>query len=191
VPATPVTAYQDSGVITTNGAYYTWGRNNLGQLGIGSQTAYSDVPRQVTFADAKGQRDTSAVVAVYLGGSEPYNGQTAVELSGGSWWAFGDNSYGQLADGTSKNAFSPQSLTTPAGTVAVASGGGALYALTDEGDVWSVGQGYLGELGDGSYRNSPTWVLADSGVRSVSTTASNVSVLRGRQVSPLRPGLGG
>lgn len=83
-------------------------------------------------------------------------------------WAWGDNDYGQLGDGTMTDSLVPVRVQLPAGTVVTQVEGGAhsSYAVTSTGAVYSWGGNAVGELGDGTTigRSLPVLVALPSGV---------------------------
>ncbi|MBT3568028.1 MAG: hypothetical protein HN494_04205, partial [Opitutae bacterium] len=84
--------------------------------------------------------------------------------SGGSLWATGMNSHGQLGDGTTNNRNSPVQVVA-SGVTQVATGYYNSAFLKSDGSLWAMGQNNYGQLGDGTTttRNSPVQVVA-SGV---------------------------
>ena len=80
----------------------------------------------------------------------------------GKVWAWGDNSRGQLGDGTSTPVSDESLLGSIPGQVqglpkvtAIAAGGGFCLALADDGTVWSWGDNSNGQLGIGSASPNP------------------------------------
>ncbi|HHM04491.1 MAG TPA: hypothetical protein ENJ19_01950, partial [Gammaproteobacteria bacterium] len=71
-------------------------------------------------------------------------------------WSWGDNSYGQLGDGTTAPRHSPMLVAGLGPAVAVAAGARHSLALTAEGRVWSWGSNEYGQLGDGSTTSRST-----------------------------------
>lgn len=122
----------DSGALLADGAYYDWGSNAEGQLGDGG-TASSSTPVLVSLP--------LAVTEVSQGGSATTNGSTLVELSDGSYRAWGDDQYCELGDGRTTTEASPVVITPPAGGsyALFAMSGATSYGVTAAGAVYSWG----------------------------------------------------
>jgi hypothetical protein len=73
----------------------------------------------------------------------------------GKVWTWGDNTYGQLGNGTVGGS-NNQASNVPgfSGAVAVAGGFGHSLALKSDGTVWSWGSNWFGELGNGTHSDS-------------------------------------
>ena len=160
-----------SGALLSNGTYYDWGYNAAGQLGDG-RTVDSDVPVEV--------RLSAPVRQVFQGGSGPGNGQTIAILADGSVWTWGDNSKGQLGDGSRTSSDVPLRVHTPVGVtfVKINSGGYSSYAIDSSGKLWAWGGNDNGQLGTGSGVRVET-APVDVGIQlsQISSTASNVAGL--------------
>ncbi len=85
-------------VLTTEGKVYAWGRNDYGQLGDDSNLQ-SDAPIAV---DATGALSGKTIIAIATGHSH-----SLALASTGQLFAWGNNSSGQLGDGTGSNRPSP------------------------------------------------------------------------------------
>ncbi|UUZ96203.1 S-layer homology domain-containing protein [Paenibacillus sp. P25] len=71
----------------------------------------------------------------------------------GTVWAWGDNSGGQLGDGTLSPRRTPINIASLNGIQAIAAGRGHSLALKNDGTVWAWGYNAFGQLGDGSTTN--------------------------------------
>ena len=101
-------SWEGSGALLANGAYYNWGYNAAGQLGDGT-TQNSAVPVKVALP--------AAVVQVFQGGSGAGNGQTVAILTNRAVWSWGNNTRGQLGNGTRTNSPVPVRVRVPRGVV--------------------------------------------------------------------------
>lgn len=75
---------------------------------------------------------------------------TLVLREDGTVWASGDNSRGQLGDGTTKGRSVLLKVNGLAGVVSVAAGENFSAALKNDGTVWTWGDYTYGQLGDGT-----------------------------------------
>jgi hypothetical protein len=110
------------------------GRNNYGQLGIGSTPATTNRPAYVA----------TNVVAVAAGNSDSF-----FLKADGSLWAMGNNGARQLGIGSS-----PTSTNRPAyvagNVVAVAAGDTHSFFVKADGTLWAMGDNTYGQLGTGN-----------------------------------------
>lgn len=150
-PAVPnsVVAGNDHNLALVNGTVWAWGRNDLGQLGNGT-TVSNPVPVQVP--------GLTGVASIAAGGDHclavVFNGATATF----DVWAWGDNSCGQLGQGT-LGGISPIPVRVAAvsgGNLAVQVAAGSDHCLAlVAGVVRSWGRNDLGQLGLGSVCTPP------------------------------------
>ena len=69
----------------------------------------------------------------------------------GTLWAWGYNYYGQLGDGTTDSKNIPtQEATASITWFSVSAGVRHTVAIKSDGTLWSWGQNYYGQLGDGT-----------------------------------------
>jgi len=130
---------------SVDGRAFCWGWNASGQLGDGSYTTRAS-PLAVANL-ARGE-----VAAVTAGGVH----SCALTKAGGvKCW--GDNSLGQMGDGSSGGAHLVPSgvASLGAGVVSVAAGSFHTCAVTSDGGVKCWGQNAYGVLGDGTRTNHP------------------------------------
>jgi alpha-tubulin suppressor-like RCC1 family protein len=152
IAAGSITGY----ALDQSGYVWSWGYGADGELGDGSSgsTESSETaapPTLVIDPDTGGLFQASAIAA---GGSNAY----AIGLDG-DLYAWGDNTYGQLGNGSSDpNSSLPALVELPDddSAVSIAAGARTAYALDASGDAFSWGYGMDGELGDGAAVNSPT-----------------------------------
>ncbi|MDR1295259.1 MAG: hypothetical protein LBK59_09975, partial [Bifidobacteriaceae bacterium] len=109
-----------------DGHVLAWGLNDDGQLGDGTVTA----------------RATATQVSDLTGVSQVAAGLFhSVALAGGTVYAWGDNSYGQVGSSAAGTDYhKPQALSVSVRFTAVAAGGNYSLALTSDGKVYSWGE---------------------------------------------------
>jgi alpha-tubulin suppressor-like RCC1 family protein len=129
-----------------------WGGNGSGELGNGTTTSSSEP------VNVSGLSEVKALA----GGSSPVSSQpgfTLALLPNGTVEAWGENTYGQLGNGTTANSSVPVLVKEREGkgippVTAVAAGGGHSLALLANGTVMAWGDNEAGELGNGTTTNS-------------------------------------
>lgn len=120
--------YLHSVAVKSDGSVWTWGRNEQGQLGLGSPSGDS-----VALPMAIGLTHVRAVAA-------GYNHSLALKTDG-TLWAWGDNTGGQLGDGTGSDAATPRLVGS--GYVAMAAQGYQSMGVKSDGSVVTWGSGTL------------------------------------------------
>ena len=165
VTASAISAAQGTGyAIGSDGKLYAWGDNNLGKLGDGSTATNSFTPVVVSLP--------SGVTPTAVAGGY----QSAYALgSDGKVYAWGDNFYGELGNGSTTNSSTPVPVSLPTGVTAttIAGGGGTGFAIGSDGNLYGWGYNVNGGLGDNSTSNSDTPVVVElpSGVTPKAITA--------------------
>jgi alpha-tubulin suppressor-like RCC1 family protein len=148
-PGTNVTAVSAgenySLALTSQGQVLAWGLNAQGELGNGTTTG-SGTPVMVQLSAGTKVKALSASCT-----------HTLALTSGGKVLAWGDNTSGQLGDGTVQSSDVPVTATLPAGTKvsAVSAECSQSVALTSAGTVLTWGNGEFGALGNGFTLNEP------------------------------------
>lgn len=132
--------------LTTNGTIYAWGYNHYGQLGNGTNAGDGLTPALVTALT------NTTIVSITTGAESSY----AVDSSG-NVWAWGQNTSGQLGDGTTQNRLLPalvHGLSATSQIVGISAGVNHCLALASDGSFWAWGDNSEGELGDGTLNQS-------------------------------------
>jgi alpha-tubulin suppressor-like RCC1 family protein len=142
VDATNVKAGEDfSMALFDYGTVVEWGDNSDGQLGDGTTTD-SDVPVRAT--------EVGTHVRSIRAGSD-----FAVALvANQTVWAWGDNSDGQLGNGTTTDSAVPVPVSGLSFIKGIAAGGSHALALQKGGTVAAWGDNSDGQLGDGTTTGS-------------------------------------
>jgi len=125
--------------VDSNGYVWAWGADDQSQCGDGGTTDLLQ-PTQINFPS-----DDITIATVYAG---PNNG-FAVD-SNGNLYGWGDNTYGQLGDGTTNSQGTPEAISSMAGVVKIASSPVHTLALKSDGTVWATGLNDVSQLGDGT-----------------------------------------
>lgn len=132
-------------VTKSDHSVWAWGLNSSGQLGIGTVNANPKLaPTQVSISG------TSDVVQ-FAGGDT----HTLFLKNDRTVWACGDNTYGQLGDGTTTQRSTPVQVRL-SGTsylsdiVEVAAGNDFSEAIKSDGTIYTWGKDATGQLGNGS-----------------------------------------
>jgi len=116
--------------LKADGTAWSWGSNNWGMLGDPNFTG----SRKATPDQVPGLSDVVAIVA---------GAQHSLALKrDGTIWSWGQNTYGQLGDGTSTDRNAPVQVSQTTGlpsAVAVAAGAEYSLALGSDGSVWIWG----------------------------------------------------
>ena len=122
------------------GNIWTWGQNINGQLGNGDSGGYGKnvlIPTRITNGIKYTQIETTT------------NGGVALD-SEGNIWTWGSNSYGQLGNGSKGEAvLVPTKVTNGVKYTQISGGSSNVLALDSEGNLWTWGYNYHGQLGNG------------------------------------------
>jgi len=156
----PQNSYQHGLSITSDGALWSWGLNNQGQLGLGN-TVNRSSPVQIgalkTWALASGGFGAESSLAI---------------KTDGTFWTWGVNGSGQLGHSNTIFYSSPKQVGALTNW---ASGGGFFVVVKTDGTMWSCGVGANGRLGLGNttYYSSPKQIGALTNWKQVCPSNAN------------------
>ena len=153
--------------IGSDGNLYAWGDNSRGALGDGS-TTNSSTPVLVSLPSGVTPKAITASQGTgYAIGSD------------GHLYAWGDNFYGELGNGSTTNSSTPVLVSLPSGVTPKAIAGGCVFglAIVSDGHIYSWGLNTNGALGNGSTTNSSTPVVVSlpAGVTPTAVTGGGAS----------------
>lgn len=171
--------YDHAVALRNDGTLWAWGGNESGQLGQGAAAdlitpaiANSTVPVQVpgTNWSAVAAGGSSQSYYVNISGTDVLRvgGYTVALKSDGTLWAWGENIYGQLGDGTNYNMawagagtyplngheandrLLPLQIGTDTDWNRISTGAGHSVALKSDGTLWAWGLNVNGQLANGN-----------------------------------------
>lgn len=148
--------------LTRAGEVLCWGSNARGQLGDGSSTDHF-VPTPI--AAPAGRRFTTLAVG--------WNHSCAVDDRGQAY-CWGDNSGGQLGDGTRSARSTPVPVAGGADFAFISAGGTHSCALTSRGDAYCWGRNNFGQLGIGRPSDQTVPARVGGGAPFVAISAGGV-----------------
>ncbi len=133
-------------VLTTDGGLYVWGRNDLGQLGVG-HTTDSNVAVSVDLTGV-----LAGKVPVFIAAGDDHS---LVVTSEGRAYAWGLNDRGQLGDGTQTNRLSPVEVPLTGALAGKAiskawAGSTHTFVQATDGTLFGWGSNDHGQLGTGT-----------------------------------------
>lgn len=146
--------YCYSGAVTKDGTLYMWGLNSSGQLGDGTRIN-SSVPEVIM--------ENMKSVSVYNGpGGDSYSLKcsTSAVSDNGTLYLWGNNTWGQLGDGTSIDRITPFAIMC---NVKYSENDIQNMALVNDGSLYTWGNNYWGQLGNGQTGGSGSY---DDGIDS-------------------------
>ncbi|MBI5207049.1 MAG: Ig-like domain-containing protein, partial [Candidatus Firestonebacteria bacterium] len=133
--------------IKSDGTLWAWGDNTFGQLGDG--TTYNRIiPTKIT---SNNNNWTQVSCGEY---------HNVGVKSDGTLWAWGDNGYGQIGDGSINSKNIPTKIGSDNNWKAITAGSHHNIAIKSNGNLFAWGYNADGELGDNTFenRNMPTLI---------------------------------
>jgi alpha-tubulin suppressor-like RCC1 family protein len=134
------TGHYHSLALLSDGSARAWGFGTAGQLGNG---AFATQRSPVTVMLNKTTRLTG--ISKLAGGRAH-----SLAIVGGRVYAWGDNTYGQLGNGTQTRSGYPVPVSIPVAIKDVAGGRDHTLAVGVDGSLWAWGRNDYGQLGTGS-----------------------------------------
>jgi len=152
------TGFGNSLALDYSGNVWSWGNNYSGQFGIGI-TGGGDQPQGITTVPGTTPPNLipQPVQVTGLNNVKAVSSglQHCLALkTDDAVWAWGDNEWGQLGDGTTTNRYLPTQVKILEGIIAISAGDYHSLALKSDGTVWAWGDNESGELGNGTTANS-------------------------------------
>ena len=137
--------------LTSEGCVFTFGSNTLGQTGHGVTEGNQSTPKKVN-----GCLESKKVVFVASNGNH-----SACITEDGDTYTWGEGQYGRLGHGDERNVSSPKLVAGLEGKKAkeVACGGRHTMVCTEDGKVYSFGDGRQGQLGHCNFEKKLTPTL--------------------------------
>lgn len=149
---------EHSVAVRSDGTVWTWGRNNTldfqeghpsgGQLGIGTVSEYEATLQQVC---DEGETDPCSSYLTGIVDASTNVVTTVAVGSDGTLYGWGENGTGSIGNGTRKDSLVPASGSFSETTALdIDSGWYHSVILTSEGELWSWGGNWAGQVGDGT-----------------------------------------
>ncbi len=142
-----------------DGTVYAWGDNRYGQLGF-------TTAETCNFQDGSRYPCATAPTVIpgltnvtHISASERH---TVASKSDATLWAWGDNTFGELGDGTFVSRSTPMPVPGMTNAIGAAAAGNELdpgaYTIAglSDGSIWTWGANKFGQLGDGTRVDRPT-----------------------------------
>ncbi|XP_023674598.2 probable E3 ubiquitin-protein ligase HERC1 isoform X1 [Paramormyrops kingsleyae] len=160
-------------VISSDGSVRACGKGSYGRLGLGDSNNQSTL-KKLTFEPHRAIKKVSS--------SKGSDGHTLAFTTEGEVFSWGDGDYGKLGHGNSSTQKYPKLIQGPLqGKVVVCVSAGYRHsaAVSEDGELYTWGEGDFGRLGhgDSNSRNIPTLVKDISNVGEVSCGSSHTITL--------------
>mgnify|MGYP005991616671 CR=1 FL=1 len=158
-------AQNSSSALDVNGQVWSWGYGKNGQLGLG--IADDGIIDHTDHSSPVKIEGLANIVAISRS-----NSHALLLKADGTVLAFGDNSKGQLGDGSTDHKDSPVIINGLSNIVQI-SASAASYALDEDGHLWAWGSNNNGQLGNGvkdsDAHSIPTQIAIDEPVISIAS----------------------
>jgi len=150
--------------LDTDGDVWAWGKNDFGQVGLGTVGGTVTAPTRVS-----GLSGIQAIAA---------NGNFSLALGqDGRVWAWGQNASGQIGTGSTSTAeATPRQVNSLPTLRAIAAGHNHALALDADGKVWGWGRNDFGQVGTGTAGGlvlAPAMMPTLSGIKAIAAGAAH------------------
>ncbi|MBZ4398365.1 MopE-related protein [Myxococcus sp. AS-1-15] len=150
--------------LDVDGNVWTWGKNDFGQVGLGTTGGLVNTPARVS-----GLSSIQAISA---------NGNFSLALGqDGRVWAWGQNASGQVGTGALSTAeATPRQVNSLPTIRAIAAGHNHALALDADGKVWGWGRNDFGQVGTGTAGGTvltPAMMATLSGITAIAAGAAH------------------
>jgi alpha-tubulin suppressor-like RCC1 family protein len=157
-------------ILKTDHTLWACGYNYGGYLGVNDTALRIQTPRQVL-----GGTD----VAVISAGGSMMSEFSLFIKNDGTLWGFGENSYGQIGNGTTTDQSSPVFIR---GSVSTVSAGGMHTMIIANDTLYSTGNNYYGQLGQGDTLKDSVFSMAyttiRTGVKSIAAGWTHTMIIK-------------
>jgi len=154
--------------LQSNGTLWLWGDNSKGQLGTDLISSYSVSPFQI-----ESSQNWKAITAGDF--------HTMALRSDGTIWAFGDNSRGQLGDGSGATTNFPVQVGADNDWKSISAHGSISFGIKTNNSLYAWGANDKGQLGDTTTVDKLSPVLVGTNTNSFVIAATT---LTGGSISP-------
>jgi len=162
--------YGPTVAIRTDGSLWAWGRNDYGELGIGTRGEDTSKKAPVQVGTDK---DWAAVSVGYY--------HSMALKTNGSLWGWGNNRTGALGDGTTANRIAPAQIGAAKNWAAVCAGLDRTVAIMTDGSLWEWGLDVFSDDISGNSkdnRNTPVQVGTEKNWAAVTACSYHTVALK-------------